>query len=389
MSAAAIPKKVLAEWRDLLSPPELQRLTTAALLCFASCLVIPFCAIEGVALLYIAVCACFFYAQTGRLSSLLAPAIPAVLLYSLSGTLLLPAAFFALVFGGALGGLLLISLKKWQRLALLLIPALAYLAAFLVKGDARNALLVLLPVTVALACGAAVYFFRSFTDAVVLIALAIAAALGVAGAVTLALYGLLDASLLPALLDAVHAELMATMAQMQQAYAELGTAITLSSAELKTMLAMLVNLSPAIFGVVCIVTAFFAWRTLLVLLCSFGLIPRVPLHMGVPAISAVTAVLFMLSYLAAMIADGTTVTFAGAVFRNLALLLEPGLAYIGFHLLLRRDEERSCLSVLVLIGVVFLLWQNPGAAIALAAFFGAIHILIFTVKRSRRNKGEQ
>ncbi|MBQ9801457.1 MAG: hypothetical protein IJW51_00070 [Clostridia bacterium] len=391
MNGTALSKNDLAAWRSLIARPDITKQLTAAAVYLISALVIPFCANESVALIFVAACAVFFYTQTHALSALLAPAIPAVLLFSLSGSMVLPAAFFAIVFGGAAGGLLIATAKEfWQAPALFLLLAAAYAAALLLGADVRVALLTLLPLPAALVAGLATRRCLPFTTAIAAIAAAIGAALLLSGGIALSSAGLLNASHIPAFLDLLTEGILTMFEKSRAIYAEAGLTveIALSAGDVRNLLAELVNVSPAILAILSMVTAYFVWRVLTVLLVTFGALPRMPRLLVTPTMSVTAAILFSLACVVFMIADRETATLTGAVAQNIFLILEPGLALVGAGRLLRRDEARSCLSLLLLIGIVYLIWVDPAVAVTAAAFVGVAHVLITAFLAQKNRKGE-
>lgn len=385
-----VPKKSdLAAWLSLITRPDATKLLAAAVLYLFSSLVIPFTASETLSLIFVLVCACFFYMQTRTAISLVAPALPAIFLFSLSGSMMLPAAFFAIVFGGACGAMLLISARDPRRdTVLILLPAAAYLVAFLLRGDAINALLTLLPLPVAIVAALLVRRCTSFTASVAALTATVAAGLLVAGGATLAIFRILDVALLPSFLEALTDGLMELIEQNAALYAEAGITLEISALDIRNILAMLTNLSPALFILTAMVTAYFTWRTLSVLLVSFGALPRVPRLLVMPTMSVTAAVLFLVAQLTALIANAETVTPTGAVAQNLALILEPGLALLGIRQLLGRDTQRSCLSFLLLIAIAYLFFNDPAAALAITALVGAVHVLICALHSAKNKKGE-
>lgn len=391
MNGTAMNKTDLAAWRSLISRPDATALLAAAALYLFSALVLPFAANPTVSLLFVALCALFFFLQTRTLASLIPPAIPAMLLFTASGSMMLPAVFFAIVFGGACGAMLLLSAKKPGRdiLPLVLLPVAAYLAAFLLGKTPLVALLTLLPLPVALLAAFAVRRCTPFTPAVAGLAAVLGAGLLTAAGIALATLDLLDLSLLPSFLEALGDAVMAALEEAKALYAEAGVTIELSETAIRGMLATLVNLSPAILAVLCLVTAYFTWRTLAIFLVSFGALPRLPRVLVLPTMSAVAAVLFIISYFTALIANAETATLVGTVAQNVSLILEPGLALFGAGQLLRRDAPRSCLSLLALLALVYLVWVNPATALAAAALFGAVHVLISAYQNVKNSKGEQ
>lgn len=389
MNGIALNKTDLAAWRSLITRPSATRLLAAAAIYLISSLTLPFAASETVSLLFVAVCALFFYMQTRTLASLIAPAIPAMLLFSASGSMMLPAVFFAIVFGGACGAMLLLSAKAPSDTVLVLLPVGAYLGALLLGATPLAALLTLLPLPVALVAMLGVRRCIPFTPMVVALTAAICVGFLTATGAALASLDLLDASLLPGFLASLGDELIATLEEAKALYAETGITIEISETAIRNLLAELINLSPAIFIIVCMVTAYFTWRTLAVLLVSFGALPRLPRVLVTPTMSVIAAILFLAAHLAALIANAKTATPFGAVAQNLALILEPGLALVGLGQLLRRNAPRSCFSILALITLVYLVWVNPATALAVAALYGAIHVLITSYQYAKNSKGEQ
>lgn len=377
MNGTALTKADLAAWRSLLGRPDASSLLVSALLYLASSLVIPHAANESLSLIFVFALAAFYYLQTRTIASLIPPAIPAMILFTASGTMMLPAVFFAIVFGGSCGAMLLLSAKNAkQRALLLLLPLAATVGALLFGAAPAVALLALLPLPCAIVAALAVRRCVSFTPAVLSLALAIGGGLLIALLWALAANSWLDASLLPSLVNTLSDALISALDEVRALYAEAGVVIEISETAIRNLLASLINLSPAIFAIIALVTAYFTWRTLAVLLLSFGVLPRLPRLLVVPTVSATAAFLFLIATLTALVANMETATLVGAVAQNLALILEPGLALVGVGQLLRRDAPRSCLTLLTLILLVYLVWSNPASALALAALLGAIHVLI-------------
>ena len=382
--------KEMAAWRALLTLPETRRLPELLLLFFVSLLIIPFAFSEAVALIYLVLAAVFYYRLTPRLSALLLPVLVGFLLYSFTGTLLLPAAFFAVVMGGASGALLLALVSKWQYgAALAAVPLLAYLLAFLLSRDPLAALLMLLPVAIAAVGGIAVRRLFTYKSAVLLIAISLGAVLVAAGLLTFFSLGLGGVNPLVTLADALRGAIVEAAEQARVMYAEMEMTFPFSTEEVVLLASGVVNMLPAIFVILLLVTAYFTWRVLLQMLLSFGVLPRLPLRLALLDVSPYAAVLFVLAYLTSLFAGGSSDVAVGAVASNLALILEPALALIGGKLLLRPGEQRSCSSLVLLIFAAYLLWTNPGVALVLLSFVGAIHILTVRISAARKNKGER
>ncbi len=390
MNGTALSKTDLAAWRSLLARPEGSSLLVAAMLYLVSSLVLPLAANESLSLLFVLVCAVFFYMQTRTLASLILPAIPAMLLFTVGGSMMLPAAFFAIVFGGATGAMLLLSVRNVRRDApLALLPVAAYVAAVLLGASPAVACLALLPLPVAAVAAFAVRRCTGFTPAVAMLAGVIGAGLLAALLISLGANGLLDVSLLPTFVDALGDELIALLEEAKALYAEAGVTMEISETAIRNLLAELINLSPALLALCAMITAYFTWRTLAVLLVSFGVLPRLPRILVAPTMSAIAAGLFLVTSLISLVANAETATPPGAVAQNLALILEPGLALVGVGNLLRRDRPRSCLALLALIILVYLVWSNPAMALAAAAFLGAVHVLLLAYQNAKNQKGGQ
>ncbi len=382
--------KEMAAWRALLTLPEKGRLPELLLLFFVSLLAIPFALVEAIALIYLALLAVFYYRLTARLSSLLVPVLLGFLLYSLTGTLLLPAVFFAVSVGGAAGALLVSLVSKWQHgVALAAIPTLAYLAAFLYLKNPLAALLVLLPAVIGAVGGFAVRHLFTYKHAVLLMAASLGIALMAAGLGAFFALGLGGANPLVTLADALREGIVTATEEMRGMYAEMELPFPFTTEEVVLVAALVVNLLPAIFVICLLVTAYFAWRVLLQMLLSFGVLPRLPLRLALLDVSPYAAGVFMLAYLVSLIAGGGGDAVAGAVASNLALILEPALALVGGKLLLHPGEQRSCFSFVLLIFTAYLLWTNPGVALVLLSFVGAIHILAVRISAAQKNKGER
>ena len=157
---------------------------------------------------------------------------------------------------------------------------------------------------------------------------------------------------------------------------EVSVQATVAAAPAANVAALFVNVLPGLFICVCSITAFLIWRILLQLLVGFGTLPRLPLRVAAFTMSPLSAILFILAYFASLISNGSTVTLFGMVCENLSLILEPGLALIGFSVLFAKGAARSCLSRLLGFALIVTFWFQPAMALALAAFVGCFQILV-------------
>lgn len=392
MNGITLNKTELAAWRSLIARPDTSMQLLVAALYLASALILPFAANGVAALIFVGFCAVFYYMQTRTLRALLLPALPVAFLFFVSGSMLLPAAFCAVVFGGASGGLLIATVKEKAHLPLIcLLPPVAFLAAWALGAAPAVAALTLLPLPIALAAGFAVRLCKPFTTSVAAIAVALAAALLLAGAVVLGVLDLLNPTLLPDLLATCADTMLELLSEQNALYAEAGLGAPLPLPDRREVVNMLTDLayvSPAVFGIICLIVAYFIWRTLCILLTALGALPRVPRVFSTPTMSVGAALLFLLSYLVVMIANASEITLTGIVAQNVGMLLEPGLALIGAGMLLRREGARSCLSTLLAIGMIYFLFTAPSAALSLAALVGAAVVLIAAYQGAKKDKGE-
>lgn len=384
MNGATTKKTEYAAWRGLFSQPDTEQLCVAAAIFTASALIIPLSVNETLAMLFVAVCAFFYYLQTRTLTSLFLPALPTIILFSLGGSMLLPAAFFGIVFGGACGAILIVSVKDKKFYWLLsLLPIVAYLIAFAVKGDPINALLTLIPLPVAIVAALVLLYAKPFVEAHIALTGVIAAALLAALIVTMAMLGILYPGFLADLIKILGEELAAIINEASAAYAEAGMTIPFSEIDLKNTIAMVINLSPALFLVLSMITAYFTNLVMHKLLIGFGVLPRLPQRLTVPIVSLFAAILFIFAYLVSLFGSTGGATVVGVVASNVSLILEPCLAYLGFLLLFHRRESRSCLSLLFLFMMIGTLWLDPSLCITLASFYGAANVIIAAVMRKK------
>lgn len=393
MKNETITKSEKLDWQNMLARPDSTHTLIAAVLLFFSSLVIPFAESPTVCGIYILCCAVFYYVLSRSFFAMLYYAVPAFLLYSfgafLPGSpdpLLLPTVFLALLVGGGCGAFVLIHFHDPKKhLYLLLLPILAWGAAALITGDPLRGLLTLLPVALAIVAAACVLLYVRRTDATVLIAVVLAAVLSIAGIITLGVTGGLNGNPVITLADAIRETVTAFLTESRAK-----VNIPLTDVDISNTAALFVNLLPGLFLCLCSITAFLVWRTLLQLLIAFRTLPRLPFRLAAFSMSKTSAAVFVTFYIIALFANSTEATLFGTVCQNVALVLEPGLAMIGFASIFSRGGARSCLSYLLVLGLVFVLWQNPATGISLAAFFGAFHILAARfLPQDNSNKGEK
>ena len=393
------PKNENLGWRDMLTKPTSAHTLVAALFLLFSALVIPFADLPSVCGIYVVCCAIFYYTLSHSFFAMLYYAVPAALLYALGAVvpgvpdpLTLPTVFLALLVGGGCGAFLLVHFHDPKKhLYFLLLPILAYTASALITGDPLRGLLTLLPLALAIAGAVCLLRYMRRTDATVLIAATLVAVLAVAGLVTLLATGELNGNPIASLADALRGSITSLLNESRALYAEMGMKLPLSDVDISNTAVLFVNLLPGLFLCICAIVAFLVWRTLLQLLVTFGTLPRLPFRLAAFSMSKTSAALFLLFYIVALFANSTEATLFGTVCQNVALVLEPGLALIGFASIFSRGGARSCLSYVLAFGLLFVLWTNPATGVALAAFFGAFHILAARLlpPQDNSNKGDK
>lgn len=381
--AASVPyeltKKDLAAWREMLGTPNREKTALAILLAALQMLIIPLSDNSTALLLYFLLTIGFFYLLTRSLFSLCGIAIPAFFVYSAFGEHGAPfaVAFCAMLFGGALCGYVLMHFhSKPGHLLLLLVPAATYGLTFLMTGDPMRGLLTLLPLPLGILYAVMLLRCGSFTDTVISGAAVVALTLGVALLLTLAATGKLVPNALSLLADEMRGDLVARLTEVRTLYEKAGLTVEMTDVQIANSAAMWVNLIPALFLILCSVISFCSFRILLRVTAGFDELPHMPRRVIAMSVSPVAAILFLVAFLLSLLVGRDHASFFGVVLQNLYLVLEPPLILVGFSALTGRGAARSCLSLLILAGLIFILCTNPGTGLTLAAFYGALTILI-------------
>ena len=374
--------------RDVLSPPEQTHTLLCAVLFLLSCFALAASDVPNLCAMYMLVCAVYLYILTRSVRGLILYAIPAFLLYTLSDMLpviptpmLLPTCFLCLTVGGSCGGFLLTHAKGVRRyLPLAALPVVAWGAVFLVTGDPLRGLLVLIPTAIAVICAFCLLKTVPRTASTLTIATTLTLSLGITALVTLAATDMLSADSIAALAQSLRDGVVSMYTEMEVLYAEYGMTLGLSVTDIGNSAILFVNVLPGLLLAACGVTAFFVWRTLLQELYAFRSLPRLPLILSGMTVSRLCAILFLATTLLSMIANDSTATLFGTVCQNLAIVLMPPLALVGFTSLLHGAGTRSCLSTLLGFALLFLLFYNFVTALTLSAVIGAVQVLIHRPK---------
>ena len=186
---------------------------------------------------------------------------------------------------------------------------------------------------------------------------------------------------------ALYERLLQSLAKQTDALANVQAAsLGISGEDLQNAAILIGNLLPGLYLALCAAFAFSMWRMLLRFLQSWHSLPRIPLRIAVLTVSPTAAILFPLSHIASLIGNATAPTLFGTVCINFACVLIPALALVGFTSLLPRGKQSSCLSLLIALGLLAMLWQRPDLSLLISAYLGSFHIL---ASRFFHHKGEK
>ena len=332
MQFTPLDKTARAEWRGLLSPTDGTHLSAAAILYLSSALVLPLCATEALAGLYLLYAVVFYYMLTHSVGAVVTVALPGMALYGMSSVaaslphpFLLPAVYTALILGGIGGSFLLIHCREKRHLPLLALPVAVYVIAALV-ADPLTALLSLIPVALSLILGCGILDCRPQTP----VLLMLGGALALSGATAyLIWYGCIGwpvANPFVYLGELVRGGMSDVYRQAVVFYAEQGVDMGISDVGISNLAAMVGNILPGLFLAGCGVLSFVIYRIHLRVLNAWGTLTRVPLRIGAMTVSPLAAGLFVLSYVASLIGG---VGLFGTICENLALVLEPPMVLVG------------------------------------------------------------
>ena len=380
MTFAPLQKSERAAFRQMLQTPDNARMGASVLMFLLSSLAVPFSEIEGVALLFLAYAAIFYYTLTHSVPSVLLVALPGALLFGvssfiplLSSPFTLPAAYAALVLGGMGGAFVLLHNRTPRRaLPLLLLPVAVCLTVWLITRNPFQVYLALLPAILGGVLAFCILTCRAHTPSVLLLA-TVAGGLAVGGwMIFLAVHGFPDGNVLIALVESVRACILHFYTEALALYAEQGLSFGYSSLDMQNIAALLGNILPGLFGASCLLLAYILYRAMLRLMHAWGTLPRIPVRLASLTVSPMAAGVFTISYLVSLFAGATLI---GTVGENLAILFEPVLVLVGVSVLMGKGAERSCLSHVLLLAVFIALFLNPAVALGVTALVGAFHIL--------------
>lgn len=372
MQLTALGKEDRMGFFQMLSRPSGDRAFLSGAFLFLSLLILPFSGDRPFALLYLVAGLSFLWVAFGRFQSLIGLLLPLFLLYGVGGGVTLPTAYLSLLLGGACGVELLFYFRRpLHRVLLLLLPAAAFGAAVLLRGDLGAGLLTLLPIPLVLSGYLLISRCTGLTRATVITAGVLAVTLFAAGVLTLLLSGELNGNPLTIFAGKAKAYFLSYVEKMQAAAATAGTNLSLNEEEIARAADEIGNLLLGLFLALCVTVSHLYLRLVLRLTLAFGVLPRLPRRLAALTVSLVSAVFFLLACIFGAVAGES---FAGAVADNLRIALTPVFATVG-ALTLIRPRSPSCLSMLFPLLLLFLLFQAPAAGIYILSAFGAVVVL--------------
>lgn len=396
MPITPMTKTERANWREMLSPASSLQIGLAAALFLFSMFALPLSAVNTVCELYLLVGLAFCIFLTRAFGAVVTVAAPALFLASLSYflfptmPLVIPTVYAAALLGAGAGAFLILHSRTPSKfLPLLLLPLLGYLVPLFLTRDPILSLAALVPAVLAAVIGYCLLTCRPLTPSVLLItAVVVLIALG-AWLVAVAVTGWPSDGLVAELVRWVRGAYIAYYENFESLLAsygsEMGGIQNLSlygssldfamptEKELQSLVYSLSTLLPGLFAATALIFSFATWRFALRFLTCWRTIPRLPDRLHTVTVSTIGAGVFLAVYICSVLSADS---LFGTVCTNLSLCLSPALALVGFASLLDRKKGRSCLSILLVFALLFVMMSNVVLGISLAAFVGAFHTLL-------------
>ena len=172
MHATPYTKQERADWQEMLAPASKPMIGVAATLFLFSAIAIPLSHIASVAKFYLAVVAIVYLVVSRSFVSVLALALPGVLLFGATyfifpTPLIFPTVYVAIMIGAVSGAFLLIHNRTAKKsAAFILLTAASYLIPLLLTNNPLIALTALIPAVVALVLGFCLLWGKPLTSSV-------------------------------------------------------------------------------------------------------------------------------------------------------------------------------------------------------------------------------
>ena len=352
-------------------------------------------AAEAIFLLYLILLAVYF-SRTGKLVGKGTRGITPLLIFvtlitcGMTGSFIPAAVIFALFFAIGEGAVLVASATSLQGWLSLLIPTVsAGLSLFLCRDFSAMAL-ALLPcpaaLTLALCTRASAGKETGLTRVGVICATSLAFGVTLLGLAAWALYEALGTLQLSELKEALESLRVFLIQALMSYEISSGDTVILSladkEAEVTNVVNSMINTLPGTLVVLCNVVAAFAQMITLSGLKAYGFGDSVTDRVKEFRISVVSAVIFLLSWLVALVAvgDNNASTVIGTVAENFFIVLTPGLALAGIFRFARSMAARMGCGFFILIAFTcFVLYVPP-----IVALYEAVSLILSPILAKRK-----
>lgn len=264
---------------------------------------------------------------------------------------------------------------------LLILPA-SYAFAVLAGGSLLSALVALVPFPAAFVLTALIGRRERCAGSV----FSTAATLGATVLVTLAVYifvsnGKADLSLLKDAADDLYNEMLRRYTERFEElvgrYAALGYDVSklgISLSEIRQTAATVFGILPAVFALAVNAVSYAAHKYSLSLISASGHSKLVCGKTVSFDMSAVSVVVFFISYLVLLVAPYAGGETVALIAENVFLIVLPWLALVGFAVLLGRNRKKKKYIVVTVV-LVLMTFTLPSISLAVAAFIGSSSIL--------------
>lgn len=350
---------------------------------------------EAVFLIYLILLG-FYFSRTGKLVGKGTRGITPLLIlsaflsYGVIGSIIPAAIAFSLFFAIGEGAVLTAAANRLQGWLCLLIPTISFGLALFLCRDLGVAALVLLPcpaaLTLAFGTRSSAGKDTGLTRVGVICATSLAFGVTLLAFSAWYLYealGTLTISALKDLLDSIRQALIEALKSYEITQ---GDTVILSladkEAEVTNAVNSMINTLPATLVVLCNVVAAFSQMIALSGLRAYGFGSSVTDRVKDFRISLVSAVIFLLSWLVALIAvgDNNASTLIGTVAENFFIVLTPGLALAGIFRFARTMATRMGCGFFLLMALACFVLYIP----AIVALYESVSLILTPVFAKRK-----
>ncbi len=357
---------------------------------------------EGISLVYL-VLLVFYLGRTAKLSGGTSRGLTPLLIltgflsYGIFGTLIPAVIAAALIFVIGEGAVLLATADRLRGFLFFLIPLAVFLLAFLLCEGLDMALLSLLPfpavITLAMGTRSSADKETGLTRVGVICATSLAFGLTLAGLLAWSLYrvyGALNMAVFSELTEALRSALKEYLMSYTISYGDtVLTPLAGKEAEVLNVVNSTINTLPGTLIVMFNVVAALSQMLTFSGLHAYGFGESVTGRVRDFRLSAVSAVVFLLSWIVALVAVGenNASTMAGTVAENFFIILTPGLALAGLFRFMRgiarRGARMGCGFFIIVLLIPCLILYVP----TVAALYETVSLIfgpMFAKLRSKR-----